>query len=338
LLLKMTARNQELYRITLQDGRVEYVIEDDLPEYLSRHPDIDRDDPSQVIVYRGQDRLLTLTGREATNLSMATGLIEDLDALYRLLEIDPAKVIDLRPGVAEQVATRLSPWAPALAGLAMMFVLFELKTPGVGLWLALGGVSAALFFVSQYYLDMANNVEVVLVLVGAALLAIEVFTMVGGGLLSAVGGLFLLGGLILTFLPNEFEFDLTDKRFLNALGEASVSGLMALGVMTVGIVVFIIVVPRSRLSHRLAVESEISATSGGALEASRKRFVGRRGVSRDPLHPSGLVIIDGEEYTALAEHGAFIESGVSLVVVAVRLGELVVRAEGDGHDVGSEGR
>jgi len=104
-----------------------------------------------------------------------------------------------------------------------------------------------------------------------------------------------------------------------------------------GIVAFILIVPRSRLSRRLAVGSEISATSSGALEASGNKLVGRRGVSRDPLHPGGMVIIDGEEYTALAEHGAFIDSGESLLVVSVRLGELVVRADGDGGDVGSEG-
>ena len=337
LLLKMTARNQELYRVTPPGGSVEYVIEDDLPEFLSHHGDIDRDDPRQVIVYRGKDRLLTLTGREATSLGMATGLAEDLGDLYRQLEIDPATVIDLRPNLTEQVAARLSPWAPLLAGLAMMFVFFELKTPGVGLWVALGGVCAALFLISQYYLDMASHVEVVLVLVGVALLAIDIFTMIGGGFLAAIGGLSVLGGLILTFLPNEFGFDPSDERFLNALGDATVSGLMALGVMAAGVVAFILIVPRSRLSRRLAVESEITATSGGALEASQKMLIGHRGVARDPLHPGGLVIIDGEEYTALAEHGAFIESGESLVVVAVRLGELVVRADAGGLDVGSEG-
>ena len=38
LLLKMTAHKQSLYRVTLPGGAVEYVIEDDLPELLARHP------------------------------------------------------------------------------------------------------------------------------------------------------------------------------------------------------------------------------------------------------------------------------------------------------------
>ena len=41
LLLKMTAHKQTLYRVTRPDATVEYVIEDDLPEFLARHPGID---------------------------------------------------------------------------------------------------------------------------------------------------------------------------------------------------------------------------------------------------------------------------------------------------------
>jgi membrane-bound ClpP family serine protease len=47
LLLKMTARNQNLYRITLADGATDFVIEDDLAGFLAQHPDIDKDNPSR---------------------------------------------------------------------------------------------------------------------------------------------------------------------------------------------------------------------------------------------------------------------------------------------------
>ena len=43
LLLKMTARNQKLYKVVFDDGAVEYLIEDDLPDFLARHPEVDRD-------------------------------------------------------------------------------------------------------------------------------------------------------------------------------------------------------------------------------------------------------------------------------------------------------
>ena len=126
LLLKMTARNQKLYRITLADGAVEYVIEDDLPDFYAAHPDVDRADDQQVVLYRGEDRLLTLTGVEALALGMATGHANDLDDLYRQLDIDKASVVDLAPTSSEKIAWKLSTFAPVLAGLALLFIMFEM--------------------------------------------------------------------------------------------------------------------------------------------------------------------------------------------------------------------
>ena len=130
LLLKMTARNQKLYRAILPGGRSEYVIEDDLPDFLLAHPGLDEDDTRQLVLYRGEDRLLTLTGREALSMGMATGEAESIDALYLTLGIDPGAVVDLSPRGTETTAWFLSRLAPMLAGLAFLFVLFELKTPG----------------------------------------------------------------------------------------------------------------------------------------------------------------------------------------------------------------
>ncbi|MDP6806029.1 MAG: hypothetical protein QF902_11990, partial [Rhodospirillales bacterium] len=117
LLLKMTAHKQTLYRVSLPDGGVEYVIEDDLPEFLARHPGIDREDDKQVIVYRGPDRLLTLTGRGAAKLAMASGTVQDLDAMYARLGIQPDETVDLTPKQSEEIAWALSRFAPILAGL-----------------------------------------------------------------------------------------------------------------------------------------------------------------------------------------------------------------------------
>ena len=73
LLLKMTARNQKLYRAILPGGETEFVIEDDLPDFLLAHPEFDADDERQLVLYRGEDRLLTLTGREALSMEWRRG-------------------------------------------------------------------------------------------------------------------------------------------------------------------------------------------------------------------------------------------------------------------------
>ena len=324
LLLKMTARNQNLYRVTLPDGSTEYVIEDDWSDYLARHPGVDPDNRQQVIVYRGEDRLLTLTGREAVALGMATEVIPDLESLYRHLGIESATIVDLAPTGTETTAWYLSRVAPFLAGLALMFIIFELKTPGVGLWALLGGICAALFLIAQYSLDMVNHMEIVLVVLGMILVATEFLTMVGGGFLALVGGLIIFTGLVMAFLPNEFEFDLSDERYLNALGDAALSGVIAIGVMAAGIVGFIYTLPRTSIGRRLSVTSEVNATSAGRLEARMGDLVGRSGTACDAMHPGGIVLVDGEQYGARVEHGGFVDTGTPIKVIAVRFGELIV--------------
>jgi len=334
LLLKMTARNQKLYRITRPDGATEYVIEDDLPRVLSQHPELDPDDERRVVVLRGEDRLLTLTGREALAHGMATGIARTLADLYEQLGIDAAAVEDLGPGTGEAVASWLGGIAPLLAGLAVLFVLFELKTPGVGVWAVLAGICAALFLLSQYALDLAAHHEIALVVAGLALLLADLLFAIGGGLLAIAGGTLVFAGLVLTFVPNEFQWDVSDPRFLDALASAVVSALLSALTVIAGLAAFAALLPRLGMRHRLAMDSQVRGTSAdGAHVAPGLR--GRTGVARDALHPGGTVLIDGEPLGARAEHGHWIEAGARVEVVGVEFGEVVVRATREGDPAGT---
>ena len=335
LLLKMTAHKQSLYRVTLPGGAVEYVIEDDLPELLARHPGIDRDDPAQVIVYRGPDRLLTLTGLEAVKLGMASGNVADLDAMHERLGISADRVVDLSPRGTERVAWALSRFAPALAGLAVLFLLFELKTPGVGLWAGLAAVLGAGFLLAQYSLDLMENFELLLIVIGVGLLALEMFTMAGGGLLAALGAATGFTGLVLAFLPNEATFDFDDPVFVDALEDAAFGGAAAVGIVAAGAVLAIRYLPRSTALHRrIAVEGEVTATSAGEVEARTGALLGRRGRATEALHPSGTVRIGGESIRARGEHGVYVPAGAPIEVVSVEFGEVVVRAAGGSESAG----
>ena len=326
MLLKMTAHKQSLYRITLPDAAVEYVIEDDLPEFLARHPDLDRDDPKQVIVYRGPDRLLTLTGREAARLGMASGNAADLDAMHERLGVPADGVVDLSPRGMERAAWALSRFAPVLAGLALLFLFFELKTPGVGLWAGLAALLGAGFLLAQYSLDLMENFELLLIAIGIGLVAVEALTMAGGGLLAAAGAGVGLTGLVLAFLPNELAFDLDDALFREALADAALSAATAAGIVAAGVVLAVRYLPRLSLHRRIAVEGAVTATSAGDLEARAAALLGRRAETTEALHPTGTVRIGGEPVRARAEHGAYIAAGTAVAVVAVEFGEIVVRA------------
>ena len=337
MLLKMTAHKQSLYRIALPDTSVTYVIEDDLPEFLARHPDIDRDDPKQVTVYRGADRLLTLTGLEAVKFGMASGNVADLDAMHHRLAAAADRIVDLSPRGTERLARGLSLFAPILAGLAVLFLLFELQTPGVGLWAGLAALFGAGFLFSQYSLDLMENFELVLILVGVGLLVAEGLTMTGGGLLAALGAATGVTGLVLAFLPNELAFDFDDPVFVDALGDAVTGGAIAAGMVAAGTVLAVRYLPRAPLRRRIAVAGAVTATSAGDVEARASALLGGRGQATEALRPSGTVRIGGESIRARAEHGGYIGRGDAVEVVSVEFGEIVVRAAGD-EDSGRERR
>lgn len=324
-ILKMTARNQILYRVDMPDGSHQYVIGDALPTFLADNPDIDRE--TDVHVDLPEDRLLTMTGLEALSRGMATSNQPTLEALYAHLGIDQASVIDLSPSQEETVAWFLGSFSPLLAGLTLLFIFFELKTPGVGVWALLGAICGGAFLITNYFLDMVTALDLVLVVVGFALIAVELFFAVTGGILAVGGGIALLAGLLLMFLPNEIDpTQLTDERVLEALGSAGVDLLLTVAVAAVGFVAFIATAQRSPFVRRVAMAATIEGTSAGDVEAHADSLIGHDGVLRAECHPSGVVVIDGREHSARSQHGSFIATGTAVRVVSIQFGELIVVA------------
>ncbi|MBA3686069.1 MAG: hypothetical protein H0W72_12640, partial [Planctomycetes bacterium] len=301
-LVKMTAREQELYRFAMPDG-ARYVIEDDLGRFLSEHPELKRE---QAVLILGKDRLLSYTAREAVADGMATAIVRDPAELYAKLGIDPARMLDLAPTSVERVSWSIAGFASVLASLAVFFIILELKSPGVGLWAVLAGICGAGFFICQYYQDLAGNLELVLVVLGAVAIAVELFALPTGGLLAIGGGMAMFSGLLLAFMPNELQFEWSSEGWAAALRSALSQAALSLAVLTVALAWLIRVLPQLKAVDRIAATAEITATSAGAREITAAGIVGRTGTARTDLRPAGLVLVEGEELSAIAENGVYI--------------------------------
>lgn len=324
-LQKMTARNQELYRFTLPDGSRRFVLEDDLGRWLAEHPDVD---PKDKVLISGKDRLLTYHGKEAIDEGMATGMCRDLADCIARLGYVPEQVARIQPTRTEEISWALAPYASMLAGLAVLFLFLEMKTPGVGIWAVLAGVCGVGFFLCQYYAEMAAYPEIIAVLLGIALVALEFFLLPTGGALAGMGLLLGLGGLIWAFMPDSIQWSPSAEGWSGALGSALRDSILALVMIAVGALVFIRVLPNSRFMRRLAVTSEISGTSASAEDAAAT-LIGRRARCRTDLHPAGFVEVDGREVSAQATEGRWIAAGTVVEIVDQRLGEVIVQAAAD---------
>ena len=101
ILIKMTALNQPLYRINDQ-GEEAWVIEDRLPTFLADRPHIDKE--NDVVLFLGEDRLLTATAQEAVDYGIATGLVDSLAQFYQQRDLNPEDILDLTPTGSEELS------------------------------------------------------------------------------------------------------------------------------------------------------------------------------------------------------------------------------------------
>ena len=322
-LLKMTARNQDLYRFDLPDGPV-WVIEDDLPRFLADHPDVK--DEKKILIL-GEDRLLSYTHQEALADGMATGIVKDLPDLYRTLGGDPSTVLNLAPTSTEELSWTLSGYASLLAALAVLFIILELKTPGIGLWASLAGVCGILFFICQFYMELASYPEVLLILFGIALLVVDLFFLPTGGMLAMVGLTAAMVGLVLAFMPDSTQFAPSSDGWGNSLGVALSNSIMALLVAVGGIIALLLALPKLAVAQRLASVAEITATSDGNEKAVAiiNSHIGKRAVARSDLSPNGFIHLNDQEMGAVAQHSEFIKAGTAVIIVDMQFGEAVVR-------------
>lgn len=322
-LMKMTARNQDLYRFDLPDGP-HWVIEDDLGRFLAAHPEVKTE---QKVLILGEDRLLSYTAKEAVEEKMANGLVQDLPGLYRELGGDPASILDLAPSSTEELSWQLSGYAPMLAALAVLFIIFELRAPGIGIWATLGGICGLLFFVCQFYLELASYPEVILVMLGLVAIGLELFLIPTGGMLALGGVGVAMLGLVLAFMPDASQFAPSTPGWGGYLMSALTSSIFAMLVAGAGIVALLMAMPRLAVVTKMASTAEITATasSDSATAVTNLAGVGSRAVARSDLAPNGYIVLAGREISAEAQHGEFIKAGTQVEIVGMRFGEAIVR-------------
>jgi membrane-bound serine protease (ClpP class) len=152
----------------------------------------------------------------------------------------------------------------------------------------------------------------ILMLIGMALIFLEIF-IPSGGLLSLMAAGSFVAALVVGF---------RDSMFL---------GTIMLGIITVLVPVTIGLAlkwwPHTPLGKLILIkrpDSENDVLPDTEPYRHRKELVGRFGVAKTKLLPSGDVKVDGRIYDAVSD-GMAIEAGQRIKVVAVRTQRLIVR-------------
>jgi membrane-bound serine protease (ClpP class) len=154
--------------------------------------------------------------------------------------------------------------------------------------------------------------SILLLLLGLALIALEIFVP-SGGVLGVLAALALIASLVVAFT-----------------GGGWVTGTVML-LITMVIVPLVIGVaihwwPRTPIGRMIVLEpphSQEEVLPETAEYRALHALIGKRGVAKTKMLPSGAVIIDGRSYDALSE-GMAIDPGQPIRVTAVRTTRIVV--------------
>ncbi|MDQ3225852.1 MAG: ATP-dependent Clp protease proteolytic subunit, partial [Chloroflexota bacterium] len=165
-------------------------------------------DPEVVIDgLDARGELLTLTTEEAIAWGYSEGIAADRAALLIATGLEGATVVETEPSLAERLVRFITEpvVSTLLISAGMLLIIADFFVEGFGL-LGVAGLGAlALFFGGHALAGLAGWEDVVLVLIGLALIAIEILVIPGFGVPGVLGVVALLGGLFLAMLGREIQ-------------------------------------------------------------------------------------------------------------------------------------
>lgn len=144
-----------------------------------------------------------------------------------------------------------------------------------------------------------------LLLTAFILFFFEIF--VPGGVLAAIGSLFLLGASVLTYT----EYGVIWAIALFFVGLLAAVGLFFLEIRFI---------TRTRFGNQLSLQQTISAKLNPLAD---EKLIGEDGVTLTTLAPGGKVEIQGASFTAAAQ-GGYLEKGTPIRVVRIDPFKLIV--------------
>ncbi|MEM1283101.1 MAG: NfeD family protein, partial [Chlamydiota bacterium] len=300
--------------------------------------------PDRIITNKG--KLLTLNAEEMIDYGVADMVVQPakldqvsgeelnvgkwsfnkelLSKISYLNEIPNAKIDAYRMDWRTKFFAILS--MPIVSSILMLGLLLgfyiEFNTPGFGLPGAVGLTCLVLIIMANLSLDIANWLEVILMLVGLTLIAVELSLLPTGGILGFVGALFFVGGLFAIMLPGidkvDFEFD---TQTFNAAGEEFFRRLAWMcGTLVVGFVLIVFlsryISPNLAGLNRLVLAGHEQEASEGFVSGEDPDDLpkpGTKGEVLATLRPAGKIIVDDAIYEAVTA-GSFIEKGEKVII------------------------
>ena len=270
-------------------------------------------------------KVLTFSAREAVQNGYCDGIAESVaEVIEKYIGYSEYELFSYEPTVWDNIKGFFL--SSMIQGILIMLIIggiyFELQSPGVGFPLAAAGLAAVLYFVPLYIDGLAANWEILLFIVGIGLIILELFVIPGFGIAGISGIVLVVVGLVLSLLGNvNLNFEFVDA---NAIGRAllTVTGGMILGF---AVVIYMSTKIGSKgMLQKVALNAVLNNDAGYiAVSMDEKKLIGKTGITKTVLRPSGKVEVDGKIYDAVSEQN-FIEKGAKVRIERYETGQVYV--------------
>lgn len=269
-------------------------------------------DESLVIEDLGIEKgeLLTLGSKEAKGIGYSEGTVKNLDELYETLGVDKSSVKRVDETFAEKLARFITNpvVVPILLSLASIGLIVELYSPGFGIAGSIGLISLVLFFYGHLVAGLAGYETILLFIIGIILIVAEFF--LPGGIAGVLG----IGAILASIMLAGGD-----------MVQMGISLLIALFIAVATVIIFVKVFGKKmKFFNKIILNDSTSTESGYVSNANRLDLIGKIGVTKTPLRPSGTVIVEEERIDAVTE-GGFIKAGEKVKIVKVEGSRIVVR-------------
>ena len=261
------------------------------------------------IVDKGE--ILDLTASEAYGIGFADHLASGRAEALKALGWEGAILVEEEPDFKYNIAQFLSSYevAAALLMIGMLGLVIEFFTPGFGLAGVMGFLGIGLYFASGFLAGHTEWWSLLIFLVGVVLIFIEV--LVPGFGVFGISGIIAICAGVLFAAPT--------------LDQGIAALLASFAVILIAIPVLLKIFGKSRFIQRFVLSTEETTEAGYTHADNKMDFLGKIGVTKTVLRPSGIVNIDGTRIDAVAD-GDYIEKGVQVTVSRVEGTRIIVSA------------
>lgn len=256
--------------------------------------------------------LVTLHERQAVLFGLATGTVADESAL--LDHFGASSIERYDESWSEALVRFLISWPVRAILIVVMVICFfvEMATPGFGGF----GTAALLAFLALVgapaLAGLAQWWEILLILIGGALIVVELFVVPGMGVIGVVGAICVLVGLVFTFVGG----DLTSPQSQSNLLIGLFATLGSFFVAGIGLAVLSRHLPKMPLFRRLALEASVGDAPDAlmvSLSGSTPEL-GQTGVAVTDLRPAGRAQF-ADRVADVRTGGAWIGRGTAVRIV-----------------------